>query len=291
MTGSYGSRTWRLLQSTLMDAQIGGLKRLLEIVETLRGPNGCPWDRAQRLADMPKNLLEECCETIDALESASGEPTDPVCEELGDLLMNIFLCAQIAQEAGAFSMAEVADGICAKLVRRHPHVFGDATAETVDDVLERWNSIKEEERASSARSPRSRLDGVPRSLPPLERAHQLGRAAAKVGFDWPNSNGAFQKVEEELEELKAAAHSPERAEEELGDLLFAVANLCRKMDVPPDRALRRTLKKFESRFRYIEEKLPAMEESSLDELESLWQQAKAVLEGPRSGDNRRKEAE
>jgi tetrapyrrole methylase family protein/MazG family protein len=263
-----------------MDARVHQLARLVDIVETLRGPGGCPWDREQTLGDMPKNLLEEACEVIDAIDDGARQPTASVREELGDLLMNIFLAAQICQDQGAFSLEEVTADICDKLIRRHPHVFGDAKADDVAQVLERWNAIKAAERQAKTGEARreSRLDRVPRSLPPLERADSLGRAAAKAGFDWPSASGALEKVREELDEVSAElnGNSPgaARLEEELGDVLFAVASLCRKLEISPDRALRKTLKKFTERFRYIEEKLPSLESASLEAMETLWQEAK-----------------
>lgn len=262
-----------------MDPRVHQLARLLEIVETLRGPGGCPWDREQTLGDMPKNLLEETCEVVDAIEEGSGRPNAAVREELGDLLMNIFLAAQICQDEGAFSLEQITAEICDKLVRRHPHVFGDAKADDVEQVLERWNAIKQQERlAKRAAAPASRLDRIPRSLPPLERAAVLGRTAAKAGFDWPSADGALEKVREELGEVTAelarGTGDGVKLEEELGDVLFAVTSLCRKLDVPPERALRKTLKKFTERFRYIEERLPGLEDATLEEMEELWQQAK-----------------
>ena len=263
-----------------MDARVEQLARLVDIVETLRGPDGCPWDREQTLEDMPKNLLEETCEVIDAIEEGARRPTTAVREELGDLLMNIFLAAQICQDQEAFSLEDVTADICDKLIRRHPHVFGDAKADDVAQVLERWNAIKAEERKASVGEAQheSRLDRVPRSLPPLERADSLGRAAAKAGFDWPLASGALEKVREELDEvsveLGSDTPSPQRIEEEVGDVLFAVTSLCRKLEISPDRALRKTLKKFTKRFRYIEQKLPDLGSASPEAMETLWQEAK-----------------
>jgi tetrapyrrole methylase family protein/MazG family protein len=276
-----------------MDAKISALKRLLEIVEALRGPEGCPWDRAQTLANMRSCILEEACEAVDALDDSDGRPTSEVCEELGDVLMNIFLAAQIAEDQGGFSLAHVASGIAEKLVRRHPHVFGTVVVNDVEDVLRNWNAIKAEEkkaaaahtgREGTADRPASLLDDVPRSLPLLERSVALGKKAAKVGFDWPDPSTALNKVAEELGEVRALLDgNPEDLEAELGDLLFAVASVCRKLDVRPSTALRRTLNKFRTRFRFIEEHVPDLDKATLDEMERLWQQAKAATSDKEDG--------
>jgi len=283
-----------------MDSRLAALQKLLDIIARLRGPGGCPWDREQTLVSMAPHLIEEASEVVDAVESQSDATASEACEELGDLLANVFLCAQIADDDKEFSVREVADGICEKLVRRHPHVFGDAQVKDAAEVLERWSSIKAEEKQDKGIEVKSRLDRVPRSLPPLLRAQAIGKAAAKVGFDWPDASSAFAKIQEELEEVQAvgftdanptpdtpstpekltAKSTGEELEEELGDLLFAVANLCRKVSIPPDRALRKALKKFTTRFRYIEGKLPALEEASPEVLDSLWREAKAVTGEP-----------
>jgi MazG family protein len=279
-----------------MDAKTEAFRKLEEVVEILRGPGGCPWDREQTLSDMSRYLLEEACEAVDAIQESGGRATPDVEEELGDVLLNVLLASRIAEEDGSFGIAEVADGIREKLVRRHPHVFGDAAGEkspvrSSSDVLTRWNAIKETEKASGTR-PRSRLAGVPRSLPPLERAHELGRKAARAGFDWPGPEGALEKVEEEIGEVKAAlaaGGNREGIEEELGDLLFAAANLCRKLDVRPSEALRKTLAKFCARFAAIEERFPEMEKASLEEMEAVWNAAKpgsARESGPHGGKDR-----
>lgn len=289
-----------------MDEKLAALHRLIDIVESLRAPGGCPWDQQQTLADMGRHMVEEVSEVVDAIEASGGVPSTHVCEELGDLLMNILLAATIASEhrpsgSGAargqpFGLRAVAEEISRKLVRRHPHVFGDAKVGGVDEVLANWNAIKAKEREGSGSGagrkdtpPASRLDSVPRSLPPLVRAFELGKEAARAGFDWPDARGAFQKVEEELEEVRAllatgtaprageAARRPARSEalrEELGDLLFAAVNLCRKAGVRPDEALRGTLRKFCRRFHAIERRLTDLESQSLEAMEEIWQQEK-----------------
>ncbi|MBI4602005.1 MAG: nucleoside triphosphate pyrophosphohydrolase [Planctomycetes bacterium] len=268
-----------------MEEKVAALQRLQEIVDVLRGPNGCPWDRAQTLTHMSRYVEEEAFEVVDALEGSGGKPTPQLCEELGDLLMNVLLAAKISEDEGAFSIADVARGIAEKLVRRHPHVFADRPVSGVDEVLTNWNAIKAAEKAvtggaaagGTAGRPPSRLDGVPRSLPPLERAYELGRKAAKAGFDWPDPSGAFEKVSEELEEVRRALPGDRsRLEGELGDLLLAAVNLCRKLDVRPSAALRGALGRFCDRFRRVEERLPELEQATLDEMEAVWQAAKSV---------------
>jgi MazG family protein len=262
------------------ERQLDALGRLQEIITTLRGPDGCPWDQRQTLQSLAPNLLEEACETIDAVESVAGPATRSaeICEELGDLLMNIFLGARIAEEDGGFDLAAVASGVSEKLVRRHPHVFGTETIDSVEGVLERWTAIKAAERGGGSRP--SLLAGVPRSLPPLSGAYELGRRAAKVGFDWASPRAVLEKVREELAEVEAClcsgTESPrERLAEEIGDLLFAVANLARKADIAPQEALRGANRKFRRRFQYMEEhSTRALEALSLEELEELWQRAK-----------------
>lgn len=274
-----------------MQKKLDSLRRLVETIDALRGPGGCPWDRAQTLKTMSRYLLEEVSEAVDAIHEAEGRPEATVREELGDVLMNVVLAARIAEDERAFDLGDVAQEITEKLIRRHPHVFGNRTVNGVDDVLKNWNEIKEEEKrkdpetgSAGSREPAgSRLDGVPRSLPVLERAHQLSREAAKAGFDWPDARGAYEKVLEEAEEVRvllesadsAADGASERLEAELGDLLFAATNLCRKLNVTPEAALRKTLKKFCDRFRAIERTYPDLETRTLEEMEAVWQHAKS----------------
>ena len=309
-----------------MNEKLTALGRLVEIVERLRAPGGCPWDQQQTLTDMGRHMVEEVSETVDAIETGGGAPSPHVCEELGDVLMNIFLAATIASETGrgdaqndaqndaqsdaqsdarpsgqadghVFGLADVARKISDKLVRRHPHVFGDTKVDGVDDVLANWNAIKARERQASGGDVRdapggtpfrSRLDAVPRSLPPLVRALELGKEAARAGFDWPDARGALEKVEEELEEVRANLGAEDDSQaaalkEELGDLLFAVVSLCRKSDIRPEDALRGTLRKFCQRFQAIERRFPDLEDQSLEAMEEIWQQQKKAStseEGP-----------
>ncbi len=268
-----------------IDDKLEALRGLQAVVERLRGPDGCPWDREQTLDSMSRNFLEEACEVIDAVESSSAaahSSSDAVCEELGDLLMNIFLAARIAEEEGGFDLARVARTVTTKLIRRHPHVFGDASADTSDEVRVHWERVKTSEKRRGGRDgPASTLDGVPRSLPPLAAAFEYGRKAARTGFDWPEARDAISKVREELREVEASldSGSPGRIEDEIGDLLLAVVNVSRKLGILPDRALRRANERFCRRFRRVEDFIEVTRKRegrtpSLDEMEEQWQQAK-----------------
>jgi MazG family protein len=269
-------------QEDSLESKVAAFRALETIIERLRGPEGCPWDREQTLEKMGPNLLEEACEAIDAIHGGQGAPTPSVLEELGDLLMNVLLTARIAEEAGGFGIREVADAISAKLIRRHPHVFGAERAATVEDVLTRWNAIKAEEKGETASSV---LGQVPRSLPGLAAAVKIGQRAAKVGFDWPDASQALSKVEEEVEEVSRsleragaagggpAGNPPEEVHREIGDLLFAAASVARKAGVDPECALRSALDRFMRRFRFIEERIDVTK-ASLEEMEALWKAAK-----------------
>jgi MazG family protein len=276
-----------LVESQPVNEKIEAMKKLQEVVETLRGPRGCPWDRVQTLDDMGRHLLEEVCEVADALEEGRGRPTPQVREELGDVLMNVLLAARIAEEAGAFSIAEVAETIRDKLIRRHPHVFGDIKASGAADALRRWNEVKQSEQ-EAPQGPRSLLDRVPRSLPPLARAYDVSEKAARAGFDWPDVEGPLEKLDEEIREVRAlllelpgaraaGPQSPiqprarERLEEELGDVFFSAVNVCRKLGVHPDAAVKASLRKFAGRFREMERQLGSLEESSLEEMQRIWE--------------------
>jgi MazG family protein len=263
-----------------MDPRTAELTRLAEIVDRLR--EGCPWDREQTLETMAPCAQEEAAEVADAVASGSAEAT---CEELGDLLMNVFLMSRIGEQAGRFTLADVARRIGDKLIHRHPHVFGDVQADTAKQVLANWDRIKEAEKAAKrGGAPKSVLDDVPERLASLGRAFKLGKRAAKVGFDWPDPSGALDKVREEVAELEQAIGARDRGpdargrlEPELGDLLFAVVNVARKLELDPDQALRAASVRFERRFRHVEESLgPRLKEAGLAEMERLWQQAKAA---------------
>ncbi len=247
-------------------------ERIVGIMARLRGPDGCPWDRAQSLETLRAYLIEEAYEVIEAIEE--GTATDHV-EELGDLLLQVVFQAELRREAGDFDAADVAHGIADKLIRRHPHVFGDETADAKEQAYAHWEQMKAKEKAG-----RSAVDGVPRALPALLRAQRVGGKAARTGFDWPDEQGPLDKIEEELGELRAAMRSGDQAhiEAELGDLLFSVVNVARKLDVGAEDALQATTNRFVGRFKSVEANVRssdrAMKDVPLEELEALWQAAK-----------------
>ncbi len=250
---------------------------LVQIMARLRGENGCPWDREQTSESIKPYLVEE---TYEVLEAIDEQDPAKLKEELGDLMLQIVFHARMAEEAGAFSISDVLATINDKLVRRHPHVFGDVKAETAQEVLFNWEQIKQTERRQ-ATGQASLLNGVPRELPALLRAHRLQEKASHVGFDWKEAQEVFRKVEEELGELRAAmqGQAADRVEAELGDLLFALVNLSRFLAVNPEEALRKTIARFIARFRYIEEELArrgrSLRQASLEEMDALWAEAKA----------------
>ncbi len=264
---------------------------LVTLMTQLRSPAGCPWDREQTYATLAPMLLEEAYEAFEAVEEArEGRPAD-LRDELGDLLFQIVFYAQVAGERGDFTIDDVTDTVHAKMVRRHPHVFGDARAETTTEVLRNWEAIKAKEKRAASNSdavkPTSILDRVSTKVPALMEAHQLSTRAARVGFDWKQVEDIFAKVQEEISELRDAikVHADSKSEadhirvrEEIGDLLFAVTNIARHLQVEPEAALKLTNRKFRQRFSYIEDRLEARDQSfasaTLAELESLWQEAK-----------------
>ena len=246
-------------------------------MERLLAPDGCPWDREQTLETLRPYLVEETYEVLDALDK--GDVAHH-CEELGDLLMQIVFHAAIRRREGAFSIDDVCDGISDKLVRRHPHVFADASASDAKEVLVQWEKIKDAEKAEGGKAPKRTLDGVPGGLPALARAQKLGGKAGKVGFDWGGWEGSLAKVREEVDEIAEAAArgDAKEAHHELGDLLFAVVNLARKLDVDAEQALRDASAKFSRRFAFIEDRLAERgkvpRDSNLDEMDALWNDAK-----------------
>ncbi|HUF79194.1 MAG TPA: nucleoside triphosphate pyrophosphohydrolase [Thermoanaerobaculia bacterium] len=251
------------------------LARLLELVARLRAPDGCPWDREQTLADARGYLIEEAHEA--AAAAAAGD-WDALAGELGDLLFQVAFIARLGEESGALDPGELIGRIHAKMVARHPHVFGGESAQTAEEVLAVW-----ERRKLAAESGRSLLEGVPQSLPPLVAAYRMTQKAAGVGFDWPDSAAVLEKLDEELAELRAGIAGGDRAtvRGELGDLLFTAVNLARKLGVDPDGALAETNAKFRRRFRYIEERLAdrgrSLADVCLEELDRLWEEAKETL--------------
>ncbi len=255
-------------------------ERLLAIMARLRAPGGCPWDREQSIETLRPYLIEEAYEVLDAIERGDW---DHLPEELGDLQLQIVFQAQIASEDGRFSIDDVLDSIAEKLIRRHPHVFGDTSVDSAGEVVKRWEEIKAEEKAAKGADPdQALLDSVASRQPALLEAYELGRKAAKTGFDWERLPDLVEKLREECDEL-AEAHAGDDAdhlEEEVGDLLFMAVNIARFLKVHPELALRRANRKFRSRFGYIERELAAQgkrpEDSTLEEMEELWQRAKGA---------------
>lgn len=263
--------------------------RLVRIMATLRSPEGCPWDRDQTFASLSQFVLEEAYEVVDAIER---DDRQALCEEIGDHIFEGVFLAQVAADEQAFDVADSLRAVSDKLVRRHPHVFKDdggvhdeqskERAPSADAALSRWDAQKAEERSAKG-GDASALGTLPRSLPSLLRAYKIGKRAAGANFDWPTIGGVMEKIEEEVAELKETlGESPDnhaRAEEEMGDLLFAIANLSRKLGVEPEAALRRANDKFTSRFQAMEQRLAvagrSMTTMSLDDLEQEWQAVKA----------------
>jgi MazG family protein len=251
--------------------------RLAETVARLRAPDGCPWDRAQTLETLRPFVLEETYEVLEAIDQGD---TDALREEIGDMIFEGVLLAQVCHEAGLFSVADSVASIADKLVRRHPHVFGDAAkARTADEVLGRWEEAKAQERASARNgaNPKTILGGIPRTLPALLRAHEMGTRAAAVGFDWEQATDVLSKIEEEVAELREAVErrgDPSHVEEEMGDLLFALANLSRKLGVEPESALRKADEKFARRFTALEQRFAArgeaLKDAGLARMEEEW---------------------
>lgn len=240
----------------------------------LRALAGCPWDREQNFDTIKPYLLEETYEVFDAIDERDWPG---LAEELGDLMLQAVFFAQMASEEGKFRIDDSLDAICEKLIRRHPHVFGDATAKTSDDVKRRWDEIKAGEKKEKGKPEQGRLDSVPRKLPALVEAQQISSKAAAVGFDWENPEQVLEKLEEELHELAEARNggTPADLEGEIGDLLFVLVNLARFVQVDPEQALRKTNAKFRRRFAHVESHA-ALPGATLAEMEELWQQAKAA---------------
>ena len=301
----------------LMDMGTTGEKfeRAVSIMARLRGPGGCPWDREQTFDSIKPYTLEEAYEVLEAIDNRDW---DELRGELGDLLLQVLFYSQMAQEDGKFAIDDVLERLSDKLVRRHPHVFGDVTAETSADVLRNWEAIKAEEKkkklelaggaAVEAEAPQSVLAGVSSAMPALLEAHKLSSRAAHVGFDWPEIGGLFDKLEEESDELKdelqqipslakpsakgvAGLGKPQvseelrlRLEEEVGDMFFVLVNIARYLALDPESALKKTNRKFKRRFQWMEEHLRVSgrvaQDASVDELESLWQQAKQQEKEP-----------
>lgn len=251
---------------------------LIKIIEQLRSPAGCPWDREQTHQSLKRFLLEESYELFEAIDQNNPEEIQ---DELGDVLLQVLLHAQIAREYGAFTIDDVITNLSNKLIRRHPHVFGDVQADTPDQVVVNWDAIKKTEKLGTTRV--SVLDGVPRHFPALMRAEKIQKKATKVGFDWDETSEVLMKVHEELAELEEAfaLNNRQGLEEELGDLLFAIVNLARFLQVDPEFALQSATTKFTERFHLVEEEAKEqelhLEDLTLDELNVLWDLAKDQL--------------
>jgi len=259
------------------------LRRLIEIMATLRSPAGCPWDREQTIDTLKPFVLEETYEVLDAIDRGDH---DALREELGDFVFEAVFLAQLESEAGHFTIADSLAAIADKLIRRHPHVFardaGEPALDSAGQVRARWEEIKAKERAGND-APKTLLGGIPRALPALARAYQIGVRAASVGFDWERAGDVMAKIREEVEELAevlddGAPDHRDRAEEEMGDLLFALANLARKLAIEPETALRKANEKFTTRFGAMERAIAAsgrtMREMTLEELEAEWRRVK-----------------
>ena len=251
-------------------------EELVSIMKTLYGPGGCPWDHEQTHESLKPYLIEEAYEAVEAIDSGSDEH---LVEELGDVLLQVVFHAEIADKEGRFNIDDVLSIIIEKLKRRHPHVFSDATADDSEQVIKHWEEIKRKERREK-RDDGSVLDGLPKSLPALIKARRIQEKVSRVGFDWDRTEEVMLKVDEELRELKEASkkNDKEAIEEELGDLLFAVANLARFVSLCPEDALKKTIDKFQRRFQYIERELPkrgkTLGEASLEEMDMLWEEIK-----------------
>jgi len=265
-------------------------EKLVEIMATLRGPNGCPWDKEQTFNTLKPMMVEE---TYEVLEAIDNQDYEHLAEELGDVLLHIVFQAQMGKEESRFDIDTVIDGICTKLIRRHPHVFGGpeaASGGTAEDVLKNWEVIKAAEAAEKeskagkttnlAPSRKSLLDGIPSKLPALHEAHQISSRVARVGFDWPDVDGVFEKLQEEVRELREAISEKQQTdiEDEVGDLLFVLVNIARVLKVDSESALKRANRKFKIRFQHMESELVSsgknLDETSLNEMENLWKIAK-----------------
>lgn len=269
-----------------LEAQVGQTyPRLVELMQRLLASDGCPWDREQTHASLRRYLTEEAAEVVDAIDSGDDKA---LCEELGDLALQVVFHAELGRARGAFGPDDVVRGICEKLVRRHPHVFADTPASGTEQVLVNWESIKQGEKKAKG-DLGGLLSGVPRGMPALTRAQRVGEKASRVGFDWPDASGARAKLDEEIGELDRALASGDQdaAEAELGDALFALVNVARHAKLDPDAALRRSITKYMTRFAHVEARVrdahggwPKAEEGkprlSLEELDGYWDEAKAL---------------
>jgi tetrapyrrole methylase family protein / MazG family protein len=264
-----------------MKKKYADMEKLEKLVERLRGEGGCPWDREQTRETLKPMLIEEAFEVLDALDSGDAAELK---DELGDLLFQVVFHAQISREKGEFDLSDIIDRSYDKMVRRHPHIFGDANLKTSEDVLKNWEDIKAAEKGvpSSSRhdAERSLLDGIPSKLPALHRAYQMTAKASRVGFDWSKLDDVLQKLREETSELLEAhgKRDSQKVADEIGDLLFVTVNVARFLGVDPETALGRSNRKFDRRFRYIESAIKLqgreLKDASLPEMDALWEEAK-----------------
>lgn len=264
----------------MKNGQDCSIKKLVAIVERLRGPDGCPWDREQTTTSLRPYLLEECHEFLGAVNHANS---DDIRDELGDLLLQVVLHARIFEEQGLFSLNDAAESICNKLIRRHPHVFARQQEHESVDLDLQWETIKQNEKATAGKTP-ALFEQIDSDLPPLLTAQKIAEKAARVGLDWPDAKSVMVKIREELDELEKAIQDEKEDEiiHELGDLLFSVVNLTRHLKVDPDISLRMNLERFTSRVHYIESTLHnqgrTFKDIELSELDQLWEQAKKIEE-------------
>jgi nucleoside triphosphate diphosphatase len=278
------------------------LARLVELTARLRSPDGCPWDRAQSYASLKGLLLEEAYEVVDAVNAGDFDGLE---DELGDLLFQVVFYSRLAEEEGRFALADVVERLHRKLVRRHPHVFGEVKARTAEEALRSWNSVKEQEREAKPAPAESILDDMAATLPATLEAHELGVRVAEAGFDWPNATAVLDKVQEEVDELRrelqtgnlsesdrAAVAQRARREEELGDLLFSLSQLARHLGTDPESCLLRGNQKFRRRFRALEREIAAqgrkLADCKLAELETVWERVKAAEKSASAGSSTNK---
>ena len=254
-----------------MEKKLEATARLIEVMNRLRVE--CPWDREQTIHSLRNNTIEETFELVDAI---TADDMEGIKEELGDLFLHIVFYSKIGEEQGAFDLADVANGVCDKLIYRHPHVYGDVLAESPEEVKQNWEALKLRKKARKS----GVLGGVPRSLPAMVKAFRISEKAAAVGFDWESAEDVWDKVNEEMREIEVEIkeQNKDNLEAEFGDLFFALINACRKYGIDPENALERTNKKFIERFNHVEkciaEKGKMMSEASLEEMEAHWQEAK-----------------
>jgi tetrapyrrole methylase family protein/MazG family protein len=258
----------------------GKLERLIDLMKVLRSDQGCPWDREQTHESLKRYLIEE---TYEYLEVVDLNDKERMCEELGDVLLQVVFHAQIASENGNFSIADVINGICEKMIHRHPHVFGNVSAETSGEVLKNWEEIKKKEKGNLNQT--SVLQDVPKNLPALMRSYKVQQKAAQVGFDWDDISYVFAKIREEIDELEAEYKKSDKngIEDELGDVLFSVVNLSRFLKVHPELSLSQSTNKFINRFEYVERRAAELgkklDEMSLAQMDVLWEEAKCINKG------------